>query len=76
MSGRAPQVGAEELMRLRLKNGMSQGVFAHVLNLSTKTVQSWEHGQREPLPAVLRLIQVFRQNPGGLLELVEMSGPF
>ena len=48
-------------------------IFAQVLDVSTKTVQSWEQGQRKPSQAALRLIQVFRQNPSGLLELVGMS---
>ena len=74
MPGRPPEVGAEELAKLRLKNGMSQSVFARVLNVSTKTVQSWEQGQRKPSQAALRLIQVFRQNPSGLLEIVGVSG--
>jgi putative transcriptional regulator len=72
---RSPEVGAEELTKLRLTNGMSQAVFAQVLNVSTKTVQSWEQGQRKPSQAALRLLQVFRQNPSGLLEIVGMSGP-
>ena len=54
---------------------MSQAVFARMLNVSTKTVQSWEQGQRRPSQAALRLIQVFRQNPSGLLEVVGMSVP-
>ena len=54
---------------------MSQAVFARMLNVSTKTVQSWEQGQRRPSQAALRLIQVFRQNPSGLLEVVGMSAP-
>jgi len=60
---RPPQVGAEELTKLRLKSRMSQADFARMLNVSTKTVQSWEQGQRRPSQAALRLIQVFRQNP-------------
>ena len=48
---------------------MSQAFFAHLLNVSTKTIQSWEQGQRRPSQAALRLIQVFRQNPSGLLEV-------
>jgi hypothetical protein len=44
-----------------------------MLNVSTKTVQSWEQGQRRPSQAALRLIQVFRQDPSGLLEVVGMS---
>jgi DNA-binding transcriptional regulator YiaG len=70
---RPPAVEAEEVTNLRLKNGMSQAVFAQVLNVSTKTVQSWEQGQRKPWQAALRLIQVFRQNQSGLLEIVELS---
>ena len=43
MPDRPPDVRADELTRLRLASGMSQPVFAQVLNVSTKTVQSWEH---------------------------------
>jgi putative transcriptional regulator len=70
-----PTVGAEELTKLRHKSGMSQAIFARILNVSTKTVQSWEQGQRKPSQAALRLIQVFRENPSGLLEVAGMSGP-
>jgi putative transcriptional regulator len=73
MPDRPPDVDAEELVKLRLENGMSQSIFARILNVSAKTVQSWEQGQRKPSQAALRLIQVFRQNPAGLIELVGMS---
>jgi putative transcriptional regulator len=63
MPDRPPEVGAEELSKLRLKSGMSQYVFARMLNVSTKTVQSWEQGTRKPSKAALRLIQSYRQNP-------------
>jgi putative transcriptional regulator len=72
---RPPEVSAQELAKLRLESGMSQAVFARMLNVSTKTVQSWEQGQRRPSQAALRLIQMFRQNPSGLLEVVGMSAP-
>jgi putative transcriptional regulator len=72
---RPPEVGAKELTKVRLESGMSQAVFARMLNVSTKTVQSWEQGQRRPSQAALRLIQVFRRNPSGLLEVVGMSVP-
>ncbi|MGO9466973.1 MAG: helix-turn-helix domain-containing protein [Isosphaeraceae bacterium] len=75
MPDRPPEVGAEELANLRLASGMSQAVFARMLNVSTKTVQSWEQGQRKPSQAALRLIQVFRHNPAGLLDVVGMTGP-
>jgi putative transcriptional regulator len=72
---RPPVVGAAELTTLRLASGMSQAVFARLLNVSTKTVQSWEQGQRKPSQAALRLIQIFRYNPAGLLEAAGVSGP-
>jgi putative transcriptional regulator len=72
---RPPEVGAEELMKLRLARGMSQAIFARLLNVSTKTVQSWEQGHRKPSQAALRLIQVFRHDPSGLFEVAGMSGP-
>jgi putative transcriptional regulator len=72
---RPPEVGAEELAKVRLISGMSQDVFARMLNVSTKTVQSWEQGARKPSQAALRLIQVFRQHPSVLFEVVGMSGP-
>jgi putative transcriptional regulator len=75
MPDRPPEVDADELTKLRLASGMSQAVFARMLNVSTKTIQSWEQGQRKPSQAALRLIQVFRHDPAGLLELVGMSDP-
>jgi putative transcriptional regulator len=75
MPDRPPEVGAEELTAIRLESGMSQAVFARMLNVSTKTVQSWEQGARKPSQAALRLIQVFRQDPAVVLQVVGMAGP-
>src|SRR3954454_2635476 len=74
MPDRPPEVGAEELTGIRLASGMSQAVFARMLNVSTKTVQSWEQGARKPSQAALRLIQVFRQNPDVVLQVAGMAG--
>lgn len=49
--------------------------LARLLNVSIKTVQSWEQGHRKPSQAALRMIQVFRHDPSGLLEVVGMSRP-
>ena len=68
-----PQIQADELTRLRLSNQMSQDVFARLLNVSTKTVQSWEDGTRKPSQVALRLIQVFRQDPAAVLRVIGMT---
>jgi putative transcriptional regulator len=70
-----PEVRADELTQLRLDSQMSKAVFARLLNVSTKTVQSWEQGTRKPSQAALRLIQVFRQDPDGLLSVAGMTSP-
>jgi putative transcriptional regulator len=72
---RPPEVRAEDVTRIRLNNQMSQSVFARLLNVSPKTVQSWEHGTRRPSQAALRLIQVLEQNPHGVFSVVGMSPP-
>ncbi len=69
---RPPEVRADELTELRLGSQMSQAVFARLLNVSTKTVQSWEQGTRKPSQSALRLIQVFRQDPGSVLRVVSL----
>lgn len=47
-----------DIKRIRRKNHYSQGIFARVLNVSLKTVQSWESGARSPSHAALRLLEI------------------
>lgn len=65
-----PEIDAETLVALREQAKMSQGVFAKMLFVSPKTVQSWEQGTRVPSKASRRLIQVFAQHPGVVCEVV------
>ncbi len=58
-----PTYTPERIIRVRKSLHMSQGVFAHVLNVSTKTVQSWEQGLREPTQAAQRLLEVVEKKP-------------
>src|SRR5437762_3377377 len=48
----------KQIKKIREKNRYSQGVFARILNVSIKTVQSWESGQRSPSHAALRLLEI------------------
>lgn len=75
MPDRPPPIGPEDLSALRLRSQMSQAVFARLLNVSTKTVQSWEQGNRKPSQAALRLIQVFQYDPDQVLRIAGMSIP-
>jgi putative transcriptional regulator len=68
-----PEIRSDELTKLRLEHRLPQDVFARVLNVPTRTVQAWEEGTRKPAQAALRLIQVFRQDPAGVLGSVGMT---
>jgi putative transcriptional regulator len=69
---RPPNVRPQDVIRLRESLGMSQSVFARMLNVSPKTLQSWEQGTRRPSRAVLRLLQVLKTDPATVFRIVGM----
>jgi putative transcriptional regulator len=74
-----PAFHAQDVVRLRKRLGLSQMIFAQILNVSAKTVQSWEQGARKPSQVSLRLLQVVKEEPKTVLYLVGMrnvSKPF
>ena len=56
-------ITVDEIKETRRKLGMSQGVFAVVLGVSKKTVESWESGRYTPDGAARRLISIMRTDP-------------
>jgi putative transcriptional regulator len=58
----------KDIARIRQKLNCSQSVFALMLNISTKTVQAWEQGSREPGDAALKLLTIAKKHPEILLE--------
>lgn len=48
----------KDIKKIRAKNRYSQSSLAMVLNVSVRTVQSWESGQRVPSHAALRLLEI------------------
>jgi len=52
------EYSAKDIKRIRLNSKYSQGVFAKILNVSIKTVQSWESGIRVPSHSTLRLLEI------------------
>jgi len=49
---------AKDVQNIRKSRKYSQSFFAKVLNVSVKTVQSWESGRRNPNQAALRLLEI------------------
>jgi putative transcriptional regulator len=65
-----PEIDAKTLTALREEAQMSQAVFAKVLFVSSKTVQSWEQGVRVPSKASRRLIHIFAKQPEVVCKVV------
>jgi putative transcriptional regulator len=57
--GPAPKWTSAGIRRLRKEvYGMSQPLFAALLNVTPSTVRSWEQGQKTPSGAAARLLQL------------------
>jgi len=49
--------------KVREELNVSQAVFAKYLNISPRTVQSWEQGYGKPSGASLKLLSIAKKNP-------------
>ncbi|MBU3694340.1 MAG: DNA-binding transcriptional regulator [Rhodocyclaceae bacterium] len=54
-------LGPEEIRAIRLREHMSQPVFARYLNVSKNLVSDWERGVKKPGGPALRLLTVVQQ---------------
>ena len=55
------ELSSVEIKKLRLREKLSQPVFAYVLNVSPSTVKHWETGNKHPSGAALKLLNVISQ---------------
>lgn len=62
------ELSSAKIAALREKLKFSQAVFAHHLNVSIKTVQSWEQGIGKPNGAALKLLSIAKRNPKIIIE--------
>ena len=62
------ELSAQEIAKVRSELNVSQAVFARYLNISPKTVQSWEQGHGKPSGASLKLLSIVRRDPKILFE--------
>lgn len=56
-------LSAKEIKAIRAKTGMSQAWFAALLNVSDKTVKSWEQGLKTPSGIAMRMLEIIGDNP-------------
>jgi DNA-binding transcriptional regulator YiaG len=53
-----PSFDAERILRLRRRRNLTQAGLALLLNVSGKTVESWEQSRRKPSGAAARFLQL------------------
>ena len=53
-------LSAKEILKLREKAGVSQGVFARYLNVKPKAVSEWERGEKKPSGPSLKLLSLVK----------------
>lgn len=65
-----PRYRPKKIAAMRSSLGVSQPVFASMLNVSNSTVRAWEQGDREPEGATLRLLELAEKHPHVLTRAV------
>ncbi|HKP76170.1 MAG TPA: helix-turn-helix domain-containing protein [Longimicrobiaceae bacterium] len=68
-----PAYDAQGVQVVRERMGLSQAVFAKVLNSSPETVKAWEQGKRVPDGMALALLHVADAHPQALLSRVRRA---
>ena len=56
-----------QIRAIRKKWGVSQAIFADILNVPKKTYISWESGYKNPSGAALKLLMIAKEKPEALL---------
>lgn len=59
---------ATQIKKIRLREHVSQPVFAKYLNISTSTIKQWEQGEKHPRGTSLKLLNLVKDK--GLAILV------
>ena len=63
------EIDANDVVKARLKSGLSQTEFAAALHISARTLQQWEQGRRQPSGAAETLLKIVSRHPEVLREV-------
>jgi putative transcriptional regulator len=69
-AGHVHRVPVSAITEARTRTGLSQKQFAEVLGVSTRTLQEWEQGRRQPSGAARSLLAIARRRPEVLREII------
>ena len=56
----------EQIKKIRSNLALSQAIFAQILGVSVRTLQSWEQGKRAPSGAAASLLTIAFKNPSAV----------
>lgn len=56
------ELSAPKIKKIRRASGVSQAVFAKILNVSAAAIKQWERGERKPSGAALKLLNLVEAN--------------
>jgi putative transcriptional regulator len=62
---------ASEVLRLRMRLGLSQAAFAKRFHINLRTIQDWEQGRRVPEEIARVYLKVIGRNPGVVAAALE-----
>jgi putative transcriptional regulator len=66
-----PEIKISDIKNIREKFHLSQKMLAEILNVSYRTVESWEHGKNKPSGGSARLLSMMKEDDA-LLENFEL----
>jgi putative transcriptional regulator len=69
-AGHVHRVPVSAITEARTRTGLSQKQFAAVLGVSTRTLQEWEQGRRQPSGAARSLLAIAARRPEVLREII------
>jgi len=58
-----------QVVRVRIRSGLSQAQFAAALGVSKRTLEQWEQGRRKPSGAAKTLLKIAERYPEVLVEV-------
>jgi putative transcriptional regulator len=64
------RIQPNDVVTARLKSGLSQAQFAAALKISSRTLQQWEQGRRQPSGAAETLLKIVARHPEVLREVM------
>lgn len=62
---------AIDVKKLREETGLSQNDFSHLIQISKRTLQHWEQGDRQPQGAALALLKILKNNPVAAIKALQ-----